>query len=413
MKSNAAATRPSSFPFWMAGAVVALAVNLRAPLTTVGPLVPDLQRELGLSYAAAGALTTIPLMAFALLAPAAAALARRFGMKRTLFFSLIVLLVGELLRPLSGSSWLFAGTVLIGAAIAVDNVLMPALVKESFPERVGFMMGIYTVTMNMSAAFASGIAVPLADGWGLGWQGAFRFWALLAALALAVWLPQARRREPDGAPSGSRRSTLWRSWLAWQVTLFMGLQSFFFYCVVTWLPELGQSKGLAPGAAGWLLFFFQFAQLPMMFVSPMLAERMDNQKALIGSAVLCMGAGTLAFFGGQGWWLWAGALVAGIGAGMAFSLAMMLFTLRTRHPLAAAQLSAMAQSVGYLLAASGPPLFGVLYDAAGRFTAPLGMLLVVCAAMMAFGLGAARNRYVEEDGSTFVGAAGPFGKKSP
>ncbi|MFC0298087.1 CynX/NimT family MFS transporter [Geobacillus jurassicus] len=397
MKPNAAAECASSVPLWMAGAVITLAVNLRAPLTTVGPLVSDLQRALDLSYAAAGALTTIPLLAFAFLAPAAAALARRFGMKRTLFFSLIVLLVGELLRPLSGVVWLFAGTALIGAAIAVDNVLMPALVKESFPERVGLMMGVYTVTMNMSAAFASGMAVPLADGWGLGWQGAFRFWALFAALALVVWLPQARRREAGGAPAGSGRSTLWRSALAWQVTLFMGLQSFFFYCIVTWLPELGQSKGMAADAAGWLLFFFQFAQLPMMFVSPMLAERMDDQKGLIGSAVLLMAFGTLIFFIGQGWLLWLGALLAGIGAGMAFSLAMMLFTLRTRRPLEAAQLSAMAQSVGYLLAAAGPPLFGALYDAAGRFTAPLGMLLVVCAAMMAFGLGAARNKYVEED----------------
>lgn len=397
MKQKMMTAGMASASVFMVAAVVILAANLRAPLTMVGPLVPELQRELGLSHAAAGALTTIPLLAFAFLAPVAAAFARRFGIERTLFGSLVVLLAGELIRPLSGEFSLFLGTALIGAAIAVDNVLMPALIKDTFSERVGLMMGVYTVTMNMSAAFASGIAVPLADGWGLGWQGAFRFWALLAALALAVWLPQARRWEPDGAPSGSRRSTLWRSWLAWQVTLFMGLQSFFFYCVVTWLPELGQSKGLAPGAAGWLLFFFQFAQLPMMFVSPMLAERMDNQKALIGSAVLCMGAGTLAFFGGQGWWLWAGALVAGIGAGMAFSLAMMLFTLRTRHPLAAAQLSAMAQSVGYLLAAAGPPLFGVLYDAARRFTAPLGMLLAVCAAMMAFGLGAARNQYVEED----------------
>ncbi|KAF0994643.1 MFS transporter [Geobacillus sp. TFV-3] len=397
MKPNAAAERASSVPLWMAGAVIALAVNLRAPLTTVGPLVSDLQRALDLSYAAAGALTTIPLLAFAFLAPAAAALARRFGMKRTLFFSLIVLLVGELLRPLAGAVWLFAGTALIGAAIAVDNVLMPALVKESFPEWVGLMMGVYTVTMNMSAAFASGMAVPLADGWGLGWQGAFRFWALFAALALVVWLPQARRREAGGAPAGSGRSTLWRSALAWQVTLFMGLQSFFFYCIVTWLPELGQSKGMAADTAGWLLFFFQFAQLPMMFGSPMLAERMDDQKGLIGSAVLLMAFGTLIFFIGQGWLLWLGALLAGIGAGMAFSLAMMLFALRTRRPLEAAQLSAMAQSVGYLLAAAGPPLFGALYDAAGRFNAPLGMLLVVCAAMMAFGLGAARNKYVEED----------------
>ncbi|GAB6006270.1 CynX/NimT family MFS transporter [Geobacillus vulcani] len=413
MKQKMMTAGMASASVFMVAAVVILAANLRAPLTTVGPLVPELQRELGLSHAAAGALTTIPLLAFAFLAPVAAVFARRFGIERTLFGSLVVLLAGELIRPLSGEFSLFLGTALIGAAIAVDNVLMPALIKDTFSERVGLMMGVYTVTMNMSAAFASGFAVPLADGWGIGWQGAFRFWALVAALSLVVWLPQAWRQKSSGVPAGSRRSSLWRSALAWQVTLFMGLQSLFFYCIVTWLPELGQSKGLAADTAGWLLFFFQFAQLPMMFVSPMLAERMDNQKVLIGSAVLLMAFGTIAFLAGQGWLLWVGALFAGIGAGMAFSLAMMLFTLRTRRPLEAAQLSAMAQSVGYLLAAAGPPLFGVLYDAARRFTAPLGMLLAVCAAMMAFGLGAARNQYVEEDGSTFVGAAGPFGKKSP
>ncbi|AMV11462.1 transporter [Geobacillus thermoleovorans] len=397
MKQKMMTAGMASASVFMVAAVVILAANLRAPLTMVGPLVPELQRELGLSHAAAGALTTIPLLAFAFLAPVAAAFARRFGIERTLFGSLVVLLAGELIRPLSGEFSLFLGTALIGAAIAVDNVLMPALIKDMFSERVGLMMGVYTVTMNMSAAFASGFAVPLADGWGIGWQGAFRFWALVAALSLVVWLPQAWRQKSSGVPAGSRRSSLWRSALAWQVTLFMGLQSLFFYCIVTWLPELGQSKGLAADTAGWLLFFFQFAQLPMMFVSPMLAERMDNQKVLIGSAVLLMAFGTIAFLAGQGWLLWVGALFAGIGAGMAFSLAMMLFTLRTRRPLEAAQLSAMAQSVGYLLAAAGPPLFGVLYDAARRFTAPLGMLLAVCAAMMAFGLGAARNQYVEED----------------
>ncbi|AEV19922.1 MULTISPECIES: CynX/NimT family MFS transporter [Geobacillus] len=397
MKQKMMTAGMASASVFMVAAVVILAANLRAPLTMVGPLVPELQRELGLSHAAAGALTTIPLLAFAFLAPVAAAFARRFGIERTLFGSLVVLLAGELIRPLSGEFSLFLGTALIGAAIAVDNVLMPALIKDTFSERVGLMMGVYTVTMNMSAAFASGFAVPLADGWGIGWQGAFRFWALVAALSLVVWLPQAWRQKSSGVPAGSRRSSLWRSALAWQVTLFMGLQSLFFYCIVTWLPELGQSKGLAADTAGWLLFFFQFAQLPMMFVSPMLAERMDNQKVLIGSAVLLMAFGTIAFLAGQGWLLWVGALFAGIGAGMAFSLAMMLFTLRTRRPLEAAQLSAMAQSVGYLLAAAGPPLFGVLYDAARRFTAPLGMLLAVCAAMMAFGLGAARNQYVEED----------------
>ncbi|AGT32639.1 transporter [Geobacillus genomosp. 3] len=397
MRQKTVAASTAASPMLMAAAVIALAANLRAPITTVGPLVPELQQELHLSHAAAGALTTIPLLAFALLAPAAAAFARRIGMERTLFYSLIVLLAGELIRPLAGSFWLFAGTALIGAAIAVNNVLMPAFVKDVFPKRVGFMTGIYTVTMNVSAAFASGLAVPLADGWGIGWEGALRFWALLALAAIIVWLPQIRRRKSAGAPSGSRRSSFWRSWLAWQVTLFMGLQSFFFYCVVTWLPELGQGKGMAADTAGWLLFFFQFAQLPMMFVSPMLAERMKDQRLLIGSSVLLKVAGTLALLAGQGWWLWVGAFLAGLGAGMSFSLAMMLFTLRTRRPLAAAQLSAMAQSVGYLLSAAGPLLFGVLYDTSGHFILSLVLLLAVCAGMMGFGLGAARDKYVEDE----------------
>ncbi|MBB6283333.1 CynX/NimT family MFS transporter [Geobacillus subterraneus] len=397
MRQKTAAAGASVSPAFMAAAVVALAANLRAPITTVGPLVPELQRELGLSYTAAGALTTIPLLAFALLAPSAALFARRIGMERTLFYSLVVLLVGELIRPLAGISWLFAGTALIGAAIAVNNVLMPALVKDAFPERVGLMMGVYTVTMNVSAAFASGLAVPLADGWGIGWEGALRFWALLAFLAIVIWLPQIQRRKSVAAPSGSRRSSFWRSWLAWQVTLFMGLQSFFFYCVITWLPELGQGKGMAADTAGWLLFFFQFAQLPMMFLSPLLAERMKDQKGLIASSVLLKVAGTAALLVGRGGWLWAGAFFAGVGAGMSFSLAMMLFTLRTRRPLEAAQLSAMAQSVGYLLSAAGPPLFGALYDAAGHFVPSLALLLIVCAAMMVFGLGAARDKYVDDE----------------
>ncbi|AMX82996.1 transporter [Geobacillus subterraneus] len=397
MRQKTAAASTATSSLFMTAAVVALAANLRAPITTVGPLVPELQRELGLSYAAAGALTTIPLLAFALLAPSAALFARRIGMERTLFYSLVVLLVGELIRPLAGSSWLFIGTALIGAAIAVNNVLMPALVKDAFPGRVGLMMGVYTVTMNVSAAFASGLAVPLADEWGIGWEGAFRFWALLALIAIVIWLPQIQRRKSAAAPSGSRRSSFWRSWLAWQVTLFMGLQSFFFYCVITWLPELGQGKGMAADTAGWLLFFFQFAQLPMMFLSPLLAERMKDQKVLIASSVLLKVAGTAALLVGRGWWLWAGAFFAGVGAGMSFSLAMMLFTLRTRRPLEAAQLSAMAQSVGYLLSAAGPPLFGALYDAAGHFIPPLVLLLIVCAAMMVFGLGAARDKYVDDE----------------
>lgn len=376
--------------------VVLLAANMRAPITAVGPLVPVIQRSLDLSNTAAGALTTVPLLAFALLSPPAARLARALGIERVLFFSLLLLLAGHLVRPLGGVQPLFAGTILIGAAIALANVLMPALVKERFGNRLGIMTGVYTVAMNFGAALAAGFSIPLAERGGLGWRGSLRFWALLTLVALVAWVPQLRYRGGPALPpaSGRHGRPLWRSPLAWQVTFFMGLQSFLFYCVIAWFPVILQQKGVEPETAGWMISVFQFAQLPAMFFVPIQAERMRDQKPLVFMIAALMAAGIGGYLLPGSSLAWPASVALGVGAGSALPLAMMFFTLRTRDAMEAARLSAMAQSLGYLLAGLGPPVFGWLYDVTGGWVAPLSMLLVVCACLLLAGAGAARNEHV-------------------
>ncbi|WP_054685840.1 CynX/NimT family MFS transporter [Rhodothermus marinus] len=380
---------------WIVAGVLAAAANLRAPLTAVGPLIPHLQRDLSLSHTAVGLLTTLPLLAFGLGSFGASRLAARFGMARVLLLSMILLTIGELVRPFPAPFYLFIGTLLVGVAIAVDNVLLPAVVKESFPARLGVLTGLYLATMHLMASLASGLSVPMAETWGLGWEGALRCWALLAFVAALLWIPPARRSSPTTSPEPTRRSLPWRSALAWQVTLFMGLQSFFFYCMITWIPALAQDRGLSATTAGWILFAFLLAQLPLLFITPVLAERRPHQQSLALAAGLLTIAGVVGFMIGKGVMLWSAAILAGAGAGMGFSLAMTLFPLRTRTPLRAADLSAMAQAVGYLLAAVGPTTFGFLYDQTHQFTASLGMLLGVTLLMLGFGVAASRPRFVD------------------
>lgn len=377
--------------------VIFLAANLRAPITSVGPLVPFIREDLGLSNTAAGILTTVPLLAFAVLSPFASRLARAFGMEIVLFVSLLFLLAGHIFRPLGGVSLVFIGTILIGAAIAVDNVLMPALVKEKFSNYVGWMTGVYTVAMNLTGALASGLSVPLASATGFGWRGSLGCWAVLTVVALALWALQLRSRKKDlSQPTGSERRSLWKSRLAWQVTLFMGLQSLLFYTLITWLPTMLQNKGMNPETSGWALFLFQFAQLPFMFIVPVIAEKMKTQTLLVWVTFVLKAAGIGGFLFGSPALVWLWAVMLGIGAGFAFSLAMMLFALRSRSAMQAADLSAMAQSFGYLLAAFGPPLFGSLYDITKGWTLPLFLVLLVSAFLLLAGIGAAKDRYVTE-----------------
>ena len=372
--------------------IVIAGANLRAALTAVGPLVREIRADTGISSGAAGLLTTLPLLCFAALSLPAPALARRFGLKHVLTGSLFLLAAGIALRSAPGVVALFTGTTLLGLAIAVGNVLLPSLVKREFPAHTGLLMGVYITVMNSGAALGAGVSVPLAQQ-GFGWRGALGIWALPALLAALVWY-LLRGERPVSPVAASARGGLWRSPLAWQVTLFMGLQSVVFYASIAWLPEVLQSGGLSAAQAGWLVSLMQFVGIPAALFAPILAGRRPAQRGLLAAAALLSGAGILGLLLSSGALtiLWVSLL--GLGQGASISLALTLFALRTTDAEGAAALSGMAQSAGYLLAAAGPFLFGVLHDLTQSWRTPLALLFAVTVALLFAGLGAGRDAYV-------------------
>ena len=390
----------------VAGIVIA-AANLRGAITSVGPLIGEIRTDTGISGGASGLLTTLPLICFAALSLLAPTLARRFGTRRVLTSSLLLLVVGIALRSAPPVAALFAGTVVLGLAIAVGNVLLPSLVKRDFPTHVGLLTGVYITVMNSGAALGSGVSVPLARQGDFGWRGALGVWALLALVAAVVWLFLLRGSRPVGVPAGDAsagdsstprgersHSGLWTSPLAWQVTLFMGLQSVVFYASIAWLPEVLQGDGLSAARAGWMVSIMQFVGIPAALFAPILAGRRPSQRGLLAAAALLSGAGILGLLlsGGTATPLWVSLL--GLGQGASISLALILFALRTTDATEAAALSGMAQSVGYLLAASGPFLFGVLHDLTRSWSLPLALLLAVAVGLLLAGFGAGRDSYV-------------------
>ena len=374
--------------------LVLIGANLRAPLTSVGALIPFIRDDLGVSNAVVGTVTTIPLIAFALVSPFAPKIANRFGMERTIFLSMLILVIGIILRSITGVVTLFSGTMLIGIGIAFGNVLIPGLIKMSFPLKIGLITALYAVSMNLFAAFASGLSVPISSIGNIGWQGALGVWGLLVIIAIIIWLPQLKNQ--DDLPKfdtnkTSKTTNMWKSVTAWQVTIFMGLQSLMFYTVLTWLPEILQLNGYSSSGAGWMLSIMQFGVIPMNFIIPILAGKLKNQKKLgllVGGLFVL---GILGLIQGHAIVIVISVILIGVACGSAFSLSMMYFTLRTEDGYAASELSGMAQSVGYLLAAMGPTLFGGLHDITGSWNAPLFMLLIISGVILFTGTIAGRD----------------------
>ncbi|WP_157267904.1 MFS transporter [Azohydromonas aeria] len=375
--------------------MVLIAANLRPALMGVGPLLKQIQADTGLSPSTLGWLITMPVIAFGAVSPLAAPLARRFGLERTLLAAMLALAAGIALRSLPGTACLFAGAALLGAAIAIGNVLVPALVRRDFPARIGPMTSLFVTTLAGVAAVGAGLAVPMA-GW-LGWRLALAAWALPASVAAAWWLlapgrgvqPSAATAPPPPAP---RPGGLWRSALAWQVSLFMGLQSLAFYVLVAWLPSLLQDAGLSAATAGSYAFLYQVACLSGSLVAPLLAARAREQRwhAFAASALSLLGFVGLAGTAPSVIWV----LIGGLGSGASLALCLAFFSLRTSHPSQTASLSGMAQAVGYSLAALGPVGFGWLHDTSGNWHAPLVAMWVLIALQCAIGLQAGRARRI-------------------
>jgi CP family cyanate transporter-like MFS transporter len=338
----------------------------------------------------------MPLLAFAAISPVAPGIARRIGIERALFGALVLLGVGISLRSTYLPAALFGGTLILGLAIALGNVLLPSLIKRDFPAKVGLITGMYTATMSTFAAVASGVSVPLAAGLGMGWRGSLVFWTLPVSAGVLLWLPRMWKSTPEARPSRRSNSdtSIWRSALAWQVTLFMGLQASIFYVSITWLPSILREEGLATVQAGWLVSIMQFVSIPASLIAPVIAERLPSQRLVLFCAAASSAAGItgLLLFAGATILPWV--ILLGVGQGACISLALTLFSLRSPDSGRAAELSSMAQSLGYLLAALGPAGFGALRDLSGSWALPLASLLGVAVALAFASLGAGRDKLV-------------------
>jgi CP family cyanate transporter-like MFS transporter len=378
--------------------IVLVAFNLRPAITSVGPLVGIIQEDVGLAHWSAGLLMSIPLISFAVMSSLVPRIAARLSNEKTLLLGLVILLVGICIRSISMTLFIFVGTLLIGVGIAIGNVLLPVVVKEKFPQKFGLMTSIYSTSMGLFASLASGISIPLAHGLKLGWDGALIVWGIPTIIAIVVWILLIRLNPAkDNAVKSVRISArqIWRSPLAWKIALFMGFQSSLFYITMSWLPEILYNYGISRGTAGWLLSFTQIVGVPVSFLVPILAGRLRSQVWIAFALGMCSIVG----YGG----LWMGSsypmmilsiILIGIALGGNFPLALSYIGIRARNGNQAAELSGMAQSTGYMLAAIGPILIGYLYDMTQVWTIPLITLIVISGLVMTFGMLSGRDKYV-------------------
>ena len=377
-----------------------MAACLRAPVTGVGPLIGTLQSKLGLDGATAGLLTTLPLLMFSAGSLCAAALSRRWGLTATIFSALLAIFAGILLRSSGSVMALFAGTAIVGAGIALGNVLLPSLVKSDFPERVAVATSASGIAMGAAGALASVCVVPLSI-W-FGWQLGLMAIALVPLAAIGIWalrVSSIARKERGQAPpvqteiAETSTRVLWCSPIAWQITLYLGFNSLLFYSMASWLPAILADAGFSPVVAGSLHGEMQLASaLPGLFLAPVIA-RFHDQKATAVAMALLMSCALLGLLTYPGWAaLWVG--LFGFGSSGCFLLAIMFMAFRTGSAGLAASLSGMAQFLGYLLAASGPTLAGGLREYWGSWELPLLVGVAVTLLMAVCGALAGRNRKI-------------------
>ncbi|MDM5330106.1 MFS transporter [Neobacillus sp. CF12] len=393
-----AKTRSTYIYFFIIG-IVLIAFNLRPAITSLGPLVGMIQEDVGLAHWSAGLLMSLPLVVFAIMSPLVPKIANKLTNELTLIMGLTSLLVGIAIRSIPMTLFLFTGTFLAGLGIAIGNVLLPAVVKEKFPEKFGLMTSVYSTSMGLIASLASGVSIPLAMNLNLGWQGAQIVWALPVVVAIIAWIFLRKNNLGNSRVIQQKEiadaNRLWRTPLAWQIAIFMGFQSFLFYVTISWLPEILHSHGMSMGAAGWMLSFTQLVGLPASFFIPVLAGRSQSQVRISFMLGMCAVAGYSGLLLGSSYPILIVSIVLiGIALGGSFPLALTFIGLRARSANQAAALSGMTQSTGYILAAVGPLFIGYLYDMAHSWTIPIITLIVVSVVVIIFGMLSGRNRYV-------------------
>jgi MFS transporter, CP family, cyanate transporter len=435
----------------MVGIVLA-ALNLRPAITSLGALLEEVRDGLGMSGGVAGLLTSVPPLCFAVFGVTAPRLARRFGPGAVVCAGMAAITAGLLVRPYAGGTAGFlAASALALMGIAVGNVLMPVIVKRHFPDRVGSMTGLYSMALALGTSTAAAVTVPMTEVLGGSWRTGLAVWAGLAAAAVLPWLllvrdratapgeagtagerhEPGRRREPGRrqererqTPTGLREPgepgerqeragrsepqahtrarqqsaplRITRSRTAWALAVFFGLQATAAYITMGWLPQIFRDAGVPASTAGVLLAVTMAMGVPLAFVIPRVATRLPQQGPIVVALGVCglVGYAGLYFAPAEGAWAWA--LLLGI-ANCAFPLALTMVGMRARTGAGVAQLSAFAQSTGYLISIPGPLLVGVLYQHSGGWGLPLALMAALMVPQTVVGVLAGRDRTVEAE----------------
>jgi len=361
------ATMSSTARILLGISLVLIAFNLRPVFSSASALLPEIRTGLGLSPLGASLLTTLPVVCLGAFSPLAPRLAQRIGAERTLLGVIFLLAIGTAMRGLNSVPLLFLGTAIAGGCIAVGNVLLPGLVKRDFADRAALMTGCYTMALCAGAASAAGLTLPIEHALGGSLAGALAAWAVPALIVGLIWLPQVLRTGNVAKRSGFRVEGLWRDKLAWQVTLFMGLQSALAYCVFGWLVPILRERGLDGVTAGAIVSMSVMVQAAACLVAPHIAVRGKDQRIINASlcAIAVIALLGLLFAPLSTVWLWAA--LQGVGQGGLIAVAMTAIVLRSKDSHVAAHLSGMAQCVGYVLAAIGPLVVGMIRSWTGSF----------------------------------------------
>ncbi|WP_312398650.1 MFS transporter [Chryseobacterium sp.] len=380
--------------------VVLVSSNLRSPIISVSPVLGDIKTALRLSSLQISMLTSIPLFMFATCSVLVSRFSHKLSINRLLLYSLIILSFGLFLRVTGSLFTLFSGSVFIGLGICIGNVVTPGYVKNNFPKQIGLMTGIFAVSMNISAALASGFSINIGKWTGFGWRGSLGIWLVISLLAIIVVIIEMifnkNKLQEVKSSISSSDFNMFRSSQAWNISIFMGLQSLFYYCIMAWLPAFLTDHQMNAESSGWVLFVIQITMLPVTFGAPIIAQKMKNQKAMIVFICSLMLISTLMFVFLKSEWIYINAAFIGLSNGLSFSLAILFFSLRTKSSVNAIKISGMAQSVGYLIAAFGPPVFGKLHDWDPTWKTSFYFLSFAVIVMFYFGIKAAGNKFVED-----------------
>ncbi|WP_182475196.1 CynX/NimT family MFS transporter [Staphylococcus xylosus] len=372
--------------------ILLIGANLRAPITSVGVALPSIKNDLSLSNTTVSFIAIVPLLSFSIISLLAAKTSNWIGLEKTIFGALILILIGVVIRSFPNVSWLYIGTILLGIGIAFGNVLTPSIIKLKFPLRIGIMTGYYSVVMNILGSVSSYSTSPLIKMFN--YNIALMLISIITICALIIWSFQLKNNQNNMESIKKSNMNIWKSPIAWKITLLMGGQSLIFYSLINWLPEYLTDYGISITLAGTYLSILQLSSIPLTFITPIWAAKMKSQVsiAILTGSMFVVGTLAMMFFPNLAI---ISVIVLGIASGLSFGLVNTFFSLRTEEGVTAAKLSGMSQAIGYLFAAIGPMFFGVLHDVTNNWYASLSILLVTSIAILIFSSSAGRNETIE------------------